>query len=199
MKLVNPPARHVSLMMAIVGLSLAGAARAQDAPPPSAPPGPCVMVVGGGVPVTPDPQVNAFWLQVNRVVSADVQTELAKRGYVVDGMVADSPDTKQRLTAVAKQLNQDRCEKAIQVSVSLKGTAEQPDVISTFEFDILVFHLNIADVPGQPMKSVRVAGDYSRSYPYPLSKAVMDTLPMTAVSAQIAGDIDAAKVLPPAK
>ena len=114
-------------------------------------------------------------------------------------MVADSPDRDQRLTAVAKQLAQDGCEKAVQVSVALTGTAEQPDVTTAFEFDIMVFHLNITDVPGKPMKAVHVAGDYAKAYPYPLTKTVMETLSMGTVSAQIAGDLDGAKVLPAAK
>ena len=179
-----------------LGLGLASAALADQpvAPPPA--PAHCVLLVGGGVPVTPDPKVNAFWLAVNRVLSSDVQADLAKKGYVVDGMVADSPDRDQRLKAVAKQLAQDGCEKAVQVSIALQGTPDKPDVTEAFAFDIMVFHLVITDVPGQPMKSIRVAGDYRKTYPYPLTKETMDKLSMLTVSAQITADLDAAKVLP---
>ena len=205
MNTVKDRARWAAPLIAAAGLGLAGAARGQDvaplaqAPAPPAAPTACVLVVGGGIPVTPDPKVNSFWLAVNKVVSADVQSELTRRGYAADEIIADSPDPRQRLAAVTRQLTQDRCEKAIQVSVALVGAAETPDVAASFEFDILVFHLDISDVPGKPMKQVRLAGDYRKAYAYPLTKQVMDTLSMTQVSARIAGDIDAAKVLPLAK
>ena len=198
--MTRPNARisNAGLLIGTIGLGLGLASTALADQPVAPPPAPahCVLLVGGGVPVTPDPKVNAFWLEVNRVLSADLQTALAQKGYVVDGMVADSPDRDQRLTAVAKQLAQDGCEKAVQVSVALTGTAEQPDVTTAFEFDIMVFHLNITDVPGKPMKAVHVAGDYAKAYPYPLTKETMDKLSMLTVSAQITADLDAAKVLP---
>jgi CheY-like chemotaxis protein len=195
----NAASRNVSLLIAALGLGLAGAAQAEAVAAPAPPPAHCVLLVGGGIPVTPDPKVNAFWLAVNRVLSADIQTDLALKGYVVDGMVADSPDRDQRLAAVTKQLVQDGCEKAVQVSIALTGAADKPDVTSAFEFGIMVFHLNITDVPGKAMKSVRIAGDYSKSYTYPLTTAVMDKLSMITLSAQIASDLDDAKVLPLAK
>ena len=173
----------------LIALALASPAMAQTQPPAGAQ---CAVVLGGGYELTADSSANETWLQVNKAVSDDLSAILSQRGYTVREQFAASTSSDDSLKIAVKASNDTGCSEIIQVTNFLKAP---PDAISPgkFGFAANLFHFDIQHTPG--FTSYNPVADYAKSYEYPRTIEVFQTLSMADVAAKIADDLEASNVL----
>jgi len=156
-----------------------------DSPPPGVR---CTLVMGGGGVVTPDSDVNSRWFAINRAVSNGAIAALKSKGYDVREFIVEIQDANRRFAAMARELDLQKCGQVLQITNNLIGDSNSDGRVSSFTFSASVIHL----VVGPP---TTVVGEYEKTYTYPLTKEVMETLSLSELGGTIAADVDAAKVL----
>jgi len=173
----------------LIALALASPVLAQTEPAAG---GPCALVLGGGYELTADSSANDTWLQVNKAVADELSATLSQRGYNVREQFTASTSSDDSLKIAVKASNDTGCSEVIQLTNFLK---DPPDAISPgkFGFAANVVHFDIQHPAGYT--SYNPVADYAKSYEYPRTIEVFQTLSMSDVAAKIADDLEASTVL----
>lgn len=191
-------------------------ARAADQPAVGTPGVACTLLLGGGGPDTGIPKNNQFWFAVTSAVSAAAYDSLVKHNYTLDRHIVDDASVSQwvssshpnderfkgvnpRFYYLISNLQKDGCQKVLQISYVLKPSGDKPGIAAVFGFDVSVIWPDAGKPTDQREMTYRVSGNYHKEYIYPLTKESFDRLRPDDIGAQIAADVDAAKVLPAAK
>lgn len=179
----------VRIILVISGLAIAGPSLAH-APATSTPTtsgSTCSILLGGGGMVFPSDDQNQKWFMVNRVVSQAVASTLQSMGYRIYPLIVDVRDTEDRLKLLGAAVARDKCSRVVQITHALSGQSQTtPGVAKNFEFDVSVLALSTDG---------KLTGLFQKTYRYPLTREVMQSLSMSAVGKAIATDVDHAHVI----
>ena len=177
----------LTICVALAGLCLTGKVHASQPTMLVPTPNSCVVLMGGGGMVFPSDYQNREWFLVGRVVTRAVAASLQGAGYNIYPIIVDVRSSEQRLKLMGAKLVHERCNQVVQITHSLSGeSATQPGVAKDFAFTVTVFDTTADD---------KLAEIYSKTYSYPLTREIMDSLSMSGVGRIIATDIENAKVL----
>lgn len=170
----------------LVALALASPAIAQTTER-----GACVLLMGGSIQDTGNPENNDFWFTVNRTVTTDLGERLKAGGYVLQAKFGRSMSSDDSMKLAVRGSTESGCDEIIQVAnvVSSAGGSK----LDTFGFSITVMHFDQRTEDGATLYTA--ASDFSKDYTYPATPEVMKTLSMDSVAAQIISDMEASGVL----
>lgn len=148
----------------------------------------CTLVTGGGGTVTAKAQV-ARWFAINRTVTEGVIEMLKSKGYAVEALILGIRDPNERLRALSRELERDKCTQVLQITHALN---QDP---ASFSFSARVIHA-VANWPAAGAKrGVAFVGDYEQQYSYPLTAETTAKAALAELSAKLVADIEAAQVL----
>lgn len=165
---------------------LAACASTADTPPWVTGPNRCTVLLGGGGMVFPDSALNDRWFTINKTLSGDLADALAARGYRIDTLIVRATDNEARLKAVITEMDRSTCNKVVQVAHALVGPGQ---VAESFQFTITI--LGVAPTA----RGIGLTGQYEKTYTYPLTKEVMETLSLSGLAATMAADIERSGLL----
>jgi hypothetical protein len=174
----------VACGLAMLGTSLAvGAAQ----PAPITADNACSILMGGGGAVFASDDQNNKWFLINRAVSQAVADSLQGMGYRIEPLIVDIRDNAQRMKMLGAEVTREKCNRIIQIAHGLSGESKTtPGMAANFDFDVSVLGVT---------PDGKLTGISQKTYSYPLTKQVMETLSMSEVGKTIAADIDKAHVI----
>lgn len=170
----------------LVALALAAPAVAQTTES-----GACLLLLGGSIQDTGNPENNDLWLTVNRTVTTNLGKRLKAGGYALRAMFGKSMSSDDSMKLAVRGSNESGCSKVIQVASVV--TSADGSKLDTFGFSIVVVHFDKSIEDGAT--HYVTVGDFSKIYSYPATPDVMKTLSMDSVAAQIVTDMEADGVL----
>lgn len=147
-------------------------------------------VVAGVIPRFSDPKVEEAWYRVIRAVSTRLHERLAER-YKVEGLVVEPPQRKQQELIMAA-LGRHQCYRLIQVSLDVNVDSAG----NYFRFDVTHLEM-VSPRPAEGGTIVTAKGLYEKSYRYPRTNEVFQTLSMSDVGERAYADLEASGTLQP--
>lgn len=179
----------VRTILVVYGLAMLGTSLAAEAAQPAviAADNTCSILMGGGGAVFASNDQNNKWFLINRAVSQAVADSLQGMGYRIEPLIVDIRDNTQRMKMLGAEVTREKCNRIIQIAHGLSGESKTtPGMAANFDFDVSVLGVT---------PNGKLAGISQKTYSYPLTKQVMETLSMREVGKTIAVDIDKAHVI----
>lgn len=147
----------------------------------------CSILMGGGGAVFASDDQNNKWFLIDRAVSRAVTDSLQGMGYRIEPQIVDIRDSTERLKLLGAEVRREKCNRIIQITHGLSGESKTtPGVAANFDFDVSVLGVS---------PDGKITGISRKTYSYPLTKQVMETLSMHEVGKTIATDIDKTHVI----
>lgn len=170
----------------VVALALASPAIAQTTDG-----GACLLLLGGSIQDTGNPENNDFWFTTNRAVTTDLGQRLKAGGYVLQAKFGKSTSSDASLKLAVRGSTQSGCDEIIQVASVV--TSASGSKLDTFGVSIMVMHLDKSMDGGDTL--YKVVSDFSRDYMYPATVEAMKTVTMDSIAARAFSDMEASGVL----
>lgn len=170
----------------LVALALASSATAQTTEG-----GACLLLLGGSIQDTGNPENNDFWFTTNRAVTSDLGKRLKAGGYVLQAKFGKSMSSDVSIKLAVRGSTESGCDEIIHVASVV--TSAGGGKLDAFGVSIMVMHLDKSMDGGDTL--YKVVSDFSKDYMYPATEEAMKTVTMDSIAAKAFSDMEASGVL----
>jgi hypothetical protein len=161
---------------------------------PAAEPADCTIVLGGGGTTSHDEKFNSLWLEINKRISERVVADLRNQQYRVEFVFSTAAETEDRAKEVYLNMQLHDCTKVLQITHILTPPPRKNEPAG-LAWEVSLMHLE-KNAPKDRSQAGQLAGDYSKTYRYPLTDETMEKLSVSGTAEMIVRDVIASGKLP---